>query len=103
MCRLQQLLELQIVSCEHVFTFLRIYQKRRIIVYLLIFLAASDFQPENRTLTFSSGDESASILILILNDEEYEGVEEFYATLTTADSGVRIFAPDATIEIIDDG
>ena len=67
------------------------------------FFAASDFQPENRTLTFSSGDESASVLILIINDEEYEGVEEFYSTLTTADSGVRIFAPDATIEIIDDG
>ena len=67
------------------------------------FFAALDFQPENRTLTFLSGDRSASVLILILDDEEYEGVEEFYATLTTADSGVYIFAPDATIKIIDDG
>ena len=54
-------------------------------------------------MTFTSGTESESVLVFITNDNEYEGTEEFSATLTTSDSHVHIFQPDATITIIDDG
>ena len=38
----------------------------------------------------------------ILNDNVYEVLEEFTAELTTTDSGVDIFQPDATAQIDDD-
>ena len=47
---------------------------------------------------------SESILVFILNDEDYEGSEEFYATLTTVDFEiVEIFESEAIITIVDDG
>lgn len=39
---------------------------------------------------------------MITNDNVYEGVQEFSARLTTTDSGVNIFEPEATIQITDD-
>ena len=38
----------------------------------------------------------------IINDDVYEVLEEFTAELTTTDSGVDIFQPDATARISDD-
>ena len=41
--------------------------------------------------------------VYVIDDEAYEGTEDFYATLTTTDTSVRIFEDDANIRIIDDG
>lgn len=38
---------------------------------------------------------------MIFNDNVYEGLEGFFAQLTTTDSGVNIFEPDAAIQITD--
>ena len=38
----------------------------------------------------------------IIDDNVYEVLEEFTAELTTTDSGVDIFQPDATARINDD-
>ena len=50
-----------------------------------------------------SGIQIQNISVFILDDEEYEGTEVFYATLTTTDIDVQIFEPDASIKIIDNG
>ena len=55
------------------------------------------------TLTFGPGDTSGSTLILITDDNLFEGTEDFSATLTTIDSDVEIFQPVADITITDDG
>ena len=57
----------------------------------------------NQTLVFSPGVVSESIQVLIIDDEEYEGLHFLHATLTTDDSGVHIFSPSATINITDNG
>ena len=57
----------------------------------------------NQTLTFVHGDASGSTLIFIVDDELYEGTEDFYVTLTTTDSAVEIFQPIANVTIIDEG
>ena len=41
--------------------------------------------------------------MFITDDDEYEGIEEFYGTLTTTYRRVNIFEPDATITIFDNG
>ena len=67
-------------------------------------ITGSDFTGSVQTITFVSGVDTENILVFIIDDEEYEGIEEFYATLTTVDVEiVEIFEPDATITIIDDG
>lgn len=50
-----------------------------------------------------SGVQDQSVSVFVLDDEEYEGTEEFYATLTTTDIDVQIFEPDASVKIIDNG
>ena len=57
----------------------------------------------NQVLTFGPGDSSDSTLIFIINDNLYEGTEDFSAILTTTDSAVEIFEPVADITITDDG
>ena len=66
-------------------------------------MTGSDFTGSDQTITFVSGVESESILVFIIDDEEYEGSEYFYATLTTVDIDVEIFEPEASITIVDDG
>ena len=39
---------------------------------------------------------------MLIDDNVYEGLQEFSANLTTTDSGVNIFEPDATAQITDD-
>ena len=53
-------------------------------------------------LTFSPGETMKRVEVTIVNDDVYEGLEEFTAELTTTDSGVDIFQPDATARINDD-
>lgn len=38
---------------------------------------------------------------MVINDNVYEVVQEFSAELTTSDSGVNFFQPDATAVITD--
>ena len=65
--------------------------------------SGADFSGNVQTVTFSSETSSESVLVFITDDDEYEGTEEFYGTLTTTDGRVNIFEPDATITIVDDG
>ena len=53
-------------------------------------------------VTFAPGDSLQTVQVPINNDDVYEGLEEFTAQLTTTDSGVAIFQPDATARIRDD-
>ena len=53
-------------------------------------------------VTFAPGDSLQTVQVPINNDDVYEGLEEFTAQLTTTDSGVVIFQPDATARIRDD-
>ena len=41
--------------------------------------------------------------VYVIDDEAYEGTEDFYATLTTTETRVRIFEANASITIIDNG
>ena len=70
---------------------------------MLAKLIGQDFMGANQTLTFSSGDESGSTLVFIIDDNEYEGIENFHAILTSEDSAVEVFQPNADITIVDDG
>lgn len=54
------------------------------------------------TITFEPGQSIATAQVMISNDNVYEGVQEFSARLTTTDSGVNFFEPEATIQITDD-
>ena len=51
----------------------------------------SDYIETTQELTFEPGDILHSVSVTIINDNVYEGLEEFTAELTTADSGVDIF------------
>ncbi|CAI8033561.1 FRAS1-related extracellular matrix protein 2, partial [Geodia barretti] len=61
----------------------------------------SDFIGSVQTITFTSGSTSDSVSVYVIDDEAYEGTEDFYATLTTIDTSVRIFEDNANIRIID--
>ena len=56
-----------------------------------------------QTVTFTAGSTSETVSVFLIDDEEYEGTEDFYATLTTTETRVRIFEDEARISIIDDG
>ena len=58
--------------------------------------------PTSQAVTFAPGDTIKRVQVPINNDDVYEGLEEFTAQLTTTDSGVAIFQPDATARIRDD-
>ena len=55
-----------------------------------------------QVLTFAPGKAVQNVSVIIINDNVYEVLEEFTAELTTTDSGVDIFQPDATARISDD-
>ena len=40
--------------------------------------------------------------VTVIDDSVHEGPQEFFAQLTTTDSGVTIFEPGATAQITDD-
>ena len=62
----------------------------------------SDYIETTREVTFAPGETLQRVDVTIINDNVYEGLEEFTAELTTTDSGVDIFQPDATARISDD-
>ena len=66
-------------------------------------LTGSDFIGSVQTITFTSGSTSESVTVYIIDEDDYEGTENFYATLTTTESAVKIFEDNASITIIDDG
>ena len=39
---------------------------------------------------------------MIINDDVYEGLQEFFAEIATTDSGIRILHPKATARIYDE-
>ena len=53
-------------------------------------------------MTFAPGETLQRVDVAIINDNVYEVLEEFTAELTTTDSGVDIFQPDAAARISDD-
>ena len=67
------------------------------------FFPGSDFIGSIQTVTFTSGSIHKTVSVYVIDDEAYEGTEDFYATLTTTDTSVRIFEDNASIRIIDDG
>ena len=40
--------------------------------------------------------------MMIINDDVYEGLQEFFAEIETTDSGVNVFQPEATARIYDE-
>ena len=56
-----------------------------------------------QAITFTSESTRETVTVFIMDDEEYEGTEDFYATLTTTETAVTIFEEEAKITIIDDG
>ena len=61
-----------------------------------------DYVGKVEDLTFSPGETQKTVEVTIITDNVYEGLQEFFAKLTTTDSGVNIFEPDATVQIVDD-
>ena len=61
----------------------------------------SDYIGGVQELTFMPGESQLLVLVLIVEDAVYEGVQEFYAKLTTTDNGVNIVEPNATAVIYD--
>ena len=65
--------------------------------------AGSDYNdPVVTTVTFGSGQTSASYPVPILDDTNIENTEIFTATLSTTESGVNIGDDTATVTILDD-
>ena len=81
----------------------RKHTTKEMIQLLSLFLTGSDFIGSVQSVTFSAGTHSESVLVFIIDDEEYEGTEDFYAILTTDDTRVDIFQPNANVTIVDDG
>ena len=48
------------------------------------------------------GQTLSIVQVMIVDDSVYEGIQDFSAVLTTTDSSVNIFEPDATAQITDD-
>lgn len=60
-------------------------------------------QTQLTVVTFEMGEHRACFDVVILDDLLSEGVEEFYATITTVQSGVDVGIRDKTIiSIMDD-
>ena len=63
--------------------------------------AGNDYVGTSQIVTFAPGDTIKTVQVPINNDTVYEGLEQFTAQLTTTDSGVVIFQPDAIARIND--
>ena len=61
-----------------------------------------DYIGTQQRVTFQPGQSTQTVQVTLINDNVYEGLQEFSAELTTADSGVNLFQPDATARIIDE-
>ena len=59
-------------------------------IFPLLISDGFDYVGVSRVLTFSPGREEIIVQVPIINDNVHEKVQEFYATLTTTDSGVMI-------------
>lgn len=53
-------------------------------------------------LTFGPGVTEKKIEVTVINDNVYEGLQEFYAELSTNEMQVNIFQTDAMAQIVDD-
>lgn len=53
-------------------------------------------------VTFQPGQSTQTVQVPLIDDNVYEGLEEFSAELITTDSGVNLFQPDATARIRDE-
>ena len=67
--------------------------------------APSDYQPGPYSVTFPAGSTTAAVIIIVINDDEYEwsDPEAFTATISTANTRVSSISPGddntATISI----
>ena len=66
------------------------------------FTDGNDYVGTSETITFQPGQSLQSLQVMIVNDNVYEGFQEFFAEIATTDSGVSIFQPGATVRIIDE-
>ena len=73
-------------------------------MFWLSFLDPDDYGLISQTLVFGPGNTRANITIPLKDDNVYESVEEFRATLTlvTPDDNVQLRPIEATIQITDD-
>lgn len=66
------------------------------------FVAGRDFIASSGVLTFGPGVTEKKIEVTVINDNVYEGLQEFYAELSTNEMQVNIFQTDAMAQIVDD-
>lgn len=66
------------------------------------FTVGIDFIASIGVLSFSPGDFTKSFEVTIINDNVFEGLQEFSAVMTTTESQVDIFQSLARVQIIDD-
>lgn len=71
-------------------------------IIIIYFTAGIDFIASSGVLTFSPGVLEKTIEVTVINDNVYEGLQEFYAELSTNEMQVNIFQTDAMAQIIDD-
>ena len=65
--------------------------------------AGSDYNiPDVRTVTFGPGGTEAFYEIPIVNDDDHESSETFTASLSTADTNVKVVGGNVIVTIIDD-
>ena len=53
-------------------------------------------------LTFSQGTQFQTVDVVLIDNNVFENIEDFFVQLTSADSRVTIFEPSAEIQILDD-
>ena len=70
--------------------------------FILSLTAGSDYTSGTVMVTFTPGQTTASVSILIVDDSDIESTEMFSATLTTTESNVMIGDGTATVTILDD-
>lgn len=66
------------------------------------FVDGNDYTGTTQTVTFQPGQTLAIVQVMLTDDNVYEGTQDFFGELTTTDSSVSIFEPDATAEITDE-
>lgn len=72
------------------------------ITTITYFAAGRDFIASSGVLTFGPGVTEKTIEVTVINDNVYEGLQEFSAELSTNEMQVNIFQTDAMAQIIDD-
>ena len=71
--------------------------------YVKLYVAPADYQPEARTITFSSSVSNVSITITIVDDSILESTENFLVNLADPQSqiGVSTMPNTANVDIVD--